>query len=57
MTVGYVRELTTSLAVHADVVYSKNKDMFLARNLNPMLRADTTRPGGDHSIRRLRRFG
>jgi hypothetical protein len=53
-TVGYVREIAGSLAVHADVIYSKNKDMFLARNLNPMQRADTSRTG---AITRSDAFG
>jgi hypothetical protein len=42
---GYVRELTSSLALHADYVRAVNKDMFLARNLNPALRVDTSRTG------------
>ena len=45
VTVGYVRELAASLAVHADYVRIMNRDMFLARNLNPMIRANTTRTG------------
>jgi hypothetical protein len=44
-TLGYVRELTPSLALHADYVRMVNKDMFLARNLNPALRVDTSRAG------------
>src|SRR5207247_2986560 len=44
-TVGYVRELATSLAVHADYIHMQNKEMFLARNLNPALRVDTSRTG------------
>src|SRR5207247_7491643 len=44
-TLGYVRELTPSLALHADYVRMVNKDMFLARNLNPALRVDTSRTG------------
>jgi len=44
-TLGYVRELTSSLALHADYVRAVNKDMFLARNLNPALRVDTSRTG------------
>ena len=54
LTVGYVRQLAGSLAVHADYVRVQNKDMFLARNLNPMVRADTTRTG---AIVRLDAFG
>ena len=44
-TIGYVRELASSLAVHADYVRALNRQMFLARNLNPGLRVDTTRSG------------
>src|SRR5712691_579722 len=53
-TLGYVRELTPSLAVHADYVHMANKDMFLARNLNPMLRATTSRT--DQNITRTDAF-
>ncbi|MBI4476277.1 MAG: TonB-dependent receptor, partial [Acidobacteria bacterium] len=44
-TVGFVREMAASLAVHADYIRMVNKDMFLARNLNPMVRANTSRTG------------
>ena len=44
-TLGYVRELAKSLALHADYVRAVNRDMFLARNLNPGLRVDTSRTG------------
>jgi hypothetical protein len=44
-TFGYVQEMTSSLALHADYVRMSNKDMFLARNLNPMVRVDTSRTG------------
>jgi hypothetical protein len=44
-TLGYVRELAASLAVHVDYIRAINKDMFLARNLNPALRVDTSRTG------------
>lgn len=53
-TVGYVRELASSLALHADYVRIANKQMFLSRNLNPMKRADTTRTG---AITRIDAFG
>jgi carboxypeptidase family protein len=53
-TVGYVRELATSLAAHVDYIRMLNKDMFLARNLNPALRVDTSRTG---AIARLDAFG
>ena len=44
-TVGYGRQLGSTIAVQADVVYMRNKDMFLSRNLNPMERVNTTRTG------------
>jgi hypothetical protein len=44
-TVGYARELAPSLAIHADYVRILNRQMFLSRNLNPMVRADTSRTG------------
>ena len=53
-TVGYSRELTSGLAVAADYVHSANRDMFLGRNLNPMLRANTSRTG---PLVRLDAFG
>jgi Carboxypeptidase regulatory-like domain len=53
-TVGYSRELTPTLAVAADYVHSSNRDMFLAYNLNPALRANTSRTG---PLVRLDAFG
>jgi carboxypeptidase family protein len=53
-TIGYVRELAPQLALHVDYVKMKNKDMFLARNLNPGLRVDTSRTG---AVNRLDAFG
>lgn len=53
-TVGYVRGIASSLAAHVDYVHMKNKDMFLARNLNPMVREDTSRTG---RITRLDAYG
>ena len=53
-TVGYVRELASSLALHADYVRIMNRDMFLSRNLLPMVRADTTRTG---AITRVDAYG
>ena len=44
-TIGYEREVTPTIAVHADYVRAMNKDMFLARNLNPALRVNTSRTG------------
>ena len=54
MTVGYVRELASSLALHADYVRIMNRDMFLSRNLLPQVRADTTRTG---AITRVDAYG
>lgn len=52
--VGYARQLSSTMALHVDYVRLANKDMFLARNLNPMVRADTTRTG---AITRVDAFG
>jgi hypothetical protein len=54
VTVGYGRELRTSLALQADYIHMVNKDMFLSRNLNPMERVNTTRTG---AITRSDAFG
>ena len=54
VTVGFSRQIGGSVAVQADVIHMQNKDMFLARNLNPMVRANTTRTG---AITRLDAFG
>jgi hypothetical protein len=53
-TVGYSRELTATLAVAADYVHTANRDMFLAYNLNPALRSNTSRTG---PLVRLDAFG
>jgi hypothetical protein len=53
-TVGYSRELARNIAVAADYVHAANRDMFLARNLNPMVRANTTASG---AITRVDAFG
>ncbi len=53
-TIGYGRELTSTIAINADFVHTANRDMFLARNLNPMVRANTSRTG---AITRLNAFG
>lgn len=44
-TIGYARQLATSLALHVDYIRMMNKDMFLARNLNPAVRVNTSRTG------------
>lgn len=54
VTVGYGRQFWTSMALQADYIHMANKDMFLARNLNPMVRANTTRTG---AITRVDAFG
>ncbi len=53
-TFGYARELTGTLAINADYIHASNRDLFLARNLNPMLRVNTTRTG---ALARLDAFG
>jgi carboxypeptidase family protein len=53
-TVGYSRELARNIAVAADYVHAANRDMFLARNLNPMVRSNTSRTG---PITRVDAFG
>src|SRR5437867_2369163 len=54
VTAGYGRELGGSIAVLVDYIHMHNKDMFLSRNLNPMLRANTSRTG---PITRVDAFG
>jgi hypothetical protein len=44
-TIGYARELTGTIAINVDGVHTANRDMFLARNLNPMTRVNKTRTG------------
>ena len=56
-TIGFGRELTPTIAINADFVHTANRDMFLARNLNPMVRANTTPDGRDHAAQRVRRTG
>jgi hypothetical protein len=53
-TVGYGRELTATIAINADYIHSSNRDMFLARNLNPMVRVNTSRTG---ALTRIDAFG
>ena len=53
-TVGYGRQVGATIAVQADYIHMQNKDMFLGRNLNPMVRANTTRTG---AITRQDAFG
>jgi hypothetical protein len=54
VTVGYVKEIMSSLAAHVDYIHMKNKDMFLLRNLNPAVRVDTSRTG---ALTRVDAFG
>lgn len=54
VTLGYGRQFGASMALQADYIHMANKDMFLARNLNPMVRANTTRTG---AITRVDAFG
>jgi hypothetical protein len=53
-TIGYAHELSSAMAFNIDYIHSSNRDMFLARNLNPMVRANTTRTG---AITRQDAFG
>ena len=53
-TIGYARELSATIAINADFIHTANRDMFLARNLNPMVRANTSRTG---PITRVDAFG
>jgi hypothetical protein len=53
-TIGYSRELSSTIAIGADFIHTANRDMFLQRNLNPMVRANTTRTG---AITRVDAFG
>ena len=53
-TIGYSRELTPAMALAIDYVHSANRDLFLQRNLNPMVRVNTTRTG---AITRVDAFG
>ena len=54
MTVGYVRELASSLAIHADYVRIMNRDMFLSRNLLPLVARRHHPHRRHHPRRRLR---
>src|SRR5262249_19158270 len=42
-TIGYVREINSSLAVHADYGRMMNRDMFLSRHLNPGIKQPRSR--------------
>ena len=54
VTVGYERQLASTMSVSADYVRMVGRDMFLQRNLNPMIRANTSRTG---PITRVDAFG
>jgi hypothetical protein len=54
LSVGYVHQLGLSTTFQVDYVRLMNEQMFLARNLNPMLRTDSTATG---SITRTDAFG
>ena len=53
-TAGFARQLGASMAVNVDYIRMMNRDMFLARNLNPAVRVDTSRTG---AIARVDAFG
>jgi hypothetical protein len=44
-TIGYARQLYSSMAFNVDYIHTANRDMFLQKNLNPMVRANTSRTG------------
>jgi len=54
VTVGYERQILPTMAVSADYVRTTGRDLFLQRNLNPMIRANTSRTG---PITRVDAFG
>jgi hypothetical protein len=54
VTIGYQRQVLRTMSVSADYVKMIGRDMFLQRNLNPMIRANTSRTG---PITRLDAFG
>jgi len=54
VTIGYERQLASTMSVSADYVRMIGRNMFLQRNLNPMIRANTSRTG---PITRLDAFG
>lgn len=54
LTIGYERQMASTMSVAADYVRMIGRDMFLQRNLNPMTRANTSRTG---AITRLDAFG
>jgi hypothetical protein len=54
VTVGYERQLAGTIAVAADYIRMVGKDMFFTRNLNPMVRVNTSRTG---ALTRVDAFG
>jgi hypothetical protein len=54
VTIGYERQFASNLSVSADYVRMTGRDMFLQNNLNPMIRANTSRTG---PITRFDAFG
>jgi len=54
VTIGFERQFASSLSISADYVRMTGRDMFLQRNLNPSIRANTSRTG---SITRSDAFG
>jgi hypothetical protein len=53
-TIGYERQLGRVVSVAADYIRMAGRDMFLTRNINPMVRANTSRTG---AITRVDAFG
>ena len=45
ISIGYSRQIGSTLAMSADVVHARGRDQLMTRDLNPGLRADTSRTG------------
>ena len=45
ISIGYSRQIGTSLAANADFVHARGNDQLMTRDLNPGVRADTSRTG------------
>ncbi len=45
LTIGYERQLSNDLAISADYIHSQQRDLLMRRDLNPGMRASTSRSG------------
>jgi hypothetical protein len=45
ISIGYSRQIGSTLAMNADYVHARGRDQLMTRDLNPGLRADTSRTG------------